>query len=99
MITTIHSWKRIYEADSAPAERVVTIFGAGSRRDRSPTAILRDHVQIGINLYFGGKMEKLLMNGDNAVEYYNAPEAIRQYSISLAILFDDIVLDYAGRRI
>ena len=99
MITTIHSWKRIYEADSAPAERVVTIFGAGSRRDRSPTVILRDHVQIGVNLYFGGKMEKLLINGDNALEYYNEPKAMRQYAISLGVPVDDIVLDYASRRI
>jgi len=98
MVTTAYSWKRIYPADSAPVERVAIIFGAGLRRDGSPTAILRDRVETGVNLYLGGKVEKLLMSGDNSVEYYNEPEAMRQYAISLGVPVEDIVLDYAGRR-
>lgn len=98
MVTTAYSWNRIYAADSAPIERVAIIFGAGLRRDGSPTAILRDRVETGVNLYLGGKVEKLLMSGDNSVEYYNEPEAMRQYAISLGIPVEDIVLDYAGRR-
>jgi SanA protein len=98
IITTAYSWKRIYPADSAPAERVAIIFGAGLRRDGSATAILRDRVETGVNLYFGGKVEKLLMSGDNSVEYYNEPEAMRQYALSLGVPIKDIVLDYAGRR-
>jgi SanA protein len=98
MVTTAYSWKRIYPADSVPVERVAIIFGAGLRRDGSPTAILRDRVETGVNLYLGGKVEKLLMSGDNSVEYYNEPEAMRQYAISLGVPVEDIVLDYAGRR-
>lgn len=98
MITAVYSWNRIYKADSAPAERVAIIFGAGLRRDGSPTAILRDRVQTGVSLYFGGKVEKLLMSGDNSVEFYNEPEAMRQYALSMGVPMEDIVLDYAGRR-
>jgi SanA protein len=98
MITTAYSWKRIYSSDSAPAERVAIIFGAGLRRDGSPTAILRDRVETGVNLYLEGKVEKLLMSGDNSVEYYNEPESMRQYAVSLGVPVEDIVLDYAGRR-
>ena len=84
LITSIYSWNRIYQADQAPAARVAIVFGAGLRRDGTPTAILRDRVETGVKLYFGGKVEKLLMSGDNTVEYYNEPEAMRQYALAFA---------------
>jgi len=98
IITTLYSWNRIYQTESAPQERVAIIFGAGLRRDGSPTPILRDRVETGVTLYHSGKVEKLLMSGDNSVEYYNEPEAMRQYAMSLGVSAEDIVLDYAGRR-
>src|SRR5512138_3888258 len=76
LITAIYSWNRIYEVGTAPAERVAIVFGAGLRRDGSPTAILRDRVETGVRLYLDGKVEKLLMSGDNSVVYYNEPEAM-----------------------
>lgn len=98
LITTLYAWHRIYQADEAPVERIAIVFGAGLRRDGTPTTILRDRVETGVRLYLDGKVEKLLMSGDNSVEYYNEPEAMRQYAISLGIPDDAIVLDYAGRR-
>ena len=98
LITTVYSRNRIYEAGSAPAERVAIIFGAGLRRDGSPTPILRDRVETGVRLYLDGKVEKLLMSGDNSVASYNEPEAMRQYAISLGVPATAVVLDYAGRR-
>jgi vancomycin permeability regulator SanA len=84
--------------DQAPVERVAIVFGAGLRRDGTPTAILRDRVETAVRLYLDGKVEKLLMSGDNSVEYYNEPEAMRQYAISLGVPDEVIVLDYAGQR-
>jgi SanA protein len=98
LITAMYSWNRIYQADSAPTERVAIIFGAGLRRDGSPTAILRDRVETGVSLYFSGNVEKLLMSGDNSVVDHNEPEAMRQYAVSLGVPREDIVLDYASRR-
>jgi SanA protein len=98
LLTTIYSWNRMYQADQAPASRVAIVFGAGLRRDGTPTAILRDRVETGVKLYLAGKVEKLLMSGDNSVEYYNEPEAMRQYALSFGVPSEDIVLDYAGRR-
>ena len=98
LITTVYAWNRVYVADSAPAQRVAIIFGAGLRRDGSPTAVLRDRVETGVSLYFSGKVEKLLMSGDSSVDYYNEPEAMRRYALSLGVPDEDIVLDYAGSR-
>src|SRR5690349_14313539 len=93
LVTTLYSWNRVYQVEAAPQERVAIIFGAGLRRDGSPTPILRDRVETGAALYHQGKVEKLLMSGDNSVEFYNEPEAMRQYALSLGVPADDIVLD------
>jgi SanA protein len=98
LITGIYTIDRIYPELDAPAERVAIIFGAGLRRDGTPTAMLRDRVLTGAELYFSGKVEKLLMSGDNRFVDYNEPEAMRQFARSLGVPDEVIVLDYAGRR-
>jgi SanA protein len=98
VITTIYSWTRVYTVDTAPTERVAIVFGAGLTRDGQPTLILKDRVQTAAQLYFSGKVQKLLMSGDNRFVNYNEPEAMRQYALSLGVPNDVMVLDYAGRR-
>ncbi len=68
VITGIYAANRIYPESESPTERVAIIFGAGLRRDGTPTAMLRDRVLTGADLYFSGKVEKLLMSGDNRFE-------------------------------
>lgn len=98
VITAIYSLNRIYQEQDAPSSRVAIVFGAGLRRDGTPTPILRDRVQTAADLYFGGKVEKILMSGDNRYIYYNEPESMRQYALSLGVPDAAIALDYAGRR-
>ncbi len=98
LATGLYAWPRTYSVDEAPVRRAAVIFGAGLRYDGSPTAVLRDRVKTGVALYQAGKVEKLLMSGDNSTIYYNEPAAMRDYAISLGVPAEDIVLDYAGRR-
>ena len=98
LITGMSATNHIYKETEAPAERVAIIFGAGLRRDGTPTAMLRDRVLTGADLYFSGKVEKLLMSGDNRFENYNEPESMRQFALSAGVPDEAIVLDYAGRR-
>ena len=60
--------------------------------------MLRDRVETAAALYFSGRVEKLLMSGDNRFIDYNEPAAMRDYAIRLGVPEDVIVLDYAGRR-
>ena len=98
LITGIYSSHRIYDAAESPARRVAIVFGAGLRRDGTPTAILRDRVETAADLYLSGKVEKILMSGDNRFDNYNEPESMRQYALSLGVPSEVIALDYAGRR-
>ena len=98
LITGLYSKNRISKYQEAPNMPVGIVFGAGLRRDGSPTAILRDRVETAAKLYLSGRVEKLLLSGDNRVVEYNEPLAMKTYAIELGIPEDDLVLDYAGRR-
>lgn len=97
-ITALYAWPRLFAAAESPARRAAIVFGAGLRRDGGPTPVLRDRVKTAAQLYFDGKVEKLLMSGDNSRESYNEPQAMRDYAVSLGVPAGAIVLDYAGRR-
>ena len=98
LITAIYAAFRTHSVENVSADRVAIVFGAGLRRDGSPTAVLRDRVETAAQLYFTGKVDKLLMSGDNSFVDYNEPEAMRQHALSLGVPDEAIVLDYAGRR-
>jgi SanA protein len=98
LVTYWSTRDRVYTVGSAPARRVAIVFGAGLWRDGSPTPVLRDRVATAAQLYFAGKVDKLLMSGDNSYIDYNEPGAMRDYALELGIPEQAIVLDYAGRR-
>lgn len=98
LFTVVYSRSLIRSLDSVTGNRVAIVFGAGLERDGSPTPILRDRVETAVSLYKSGKVEKLLMSGDNRFVDYNEPGAMRAYAIELGVPDKDIVLDYAGRR-
>jgi len=98
LITALYASTRIDLVDEAPSKTVVIVFGAGLTRDGRATRVLRDRVETGARLYFGGKVEKLLMSGDNSDVDYNEPQAMKDYALQLGVPEDAIVLDYAGQR-
>jgi SanA protein len=98
LVTAVYAYSRTYSLESSPVRPVAIVFGAGLRRDGTPTTVLSDRVETAVELYKQGKVSKLLMSGDNRFEYYNEPEAMRQYALQLGMPDEDIVLDYAGRR-
>ena len=97
-ITSLYAGSRTFASADIPDRPVAIVFGAGLWRDGSPTPVLRDRVATAANLYQNGKVEKLLMSGDNSDIYYNEPEAMRQFALGLGVPDEAIVLDYAGRR-
>lgn len=88
---------RITTVEAAPAERVAIVFGAGLWRDGRPAPVLYDRVATAVDLYHQGRVQKLLLSGDNRFEDYNEPGAMRQTALDLGVPDEDLVLDYAGR--
>ena len=98
LATGLYAHGRIYSAGDVPARRVAIVFGAGLWRNGTATPVLTDRVTMAANLYLAGKVEKLLMSGDNRFVNYNEPEVMRQLALTLGVPDSAIVLDYAGRR-
>lgn len=92
------SQSRTVTTSKVEIKPVALVLGAGLNRDGTAGLVLRDRVKTATELYFDGKVEKLLMSGDNSTEYYDEPGAMQSYAISLGVPEDDIVLDFAGRR-
>jgi SanA protein len=98
LITTLHARQRMLSVGDVPVKRVAVVFGAGITRDGRPTPDLAYRVTAAAELYFAGKVEKLLMSGDNRFVNYDEPTAMREYAMTLGVPGEAIVLDYAGRR-
>jgi SanA protein len=90
--------KRIYSQEDVRPARVAVVFGAGLTTSGRPTTVLKDRVETAVQLYRSGKVEKVLMSGDNRFLNYNEPGAMKAYALELGLPEEDIVLDYAGRR-
>ncbi len=98
LTAALYAAPRIFTLQNAPKGRTAVVFGAGLYRDGTPTPVLRDRVATAAQLYFSGKVDRLLMSGDNRFENYNEPGAMKAYALELGVPETAIVLDYAGRR-
>ncbi len=98
LVTGLYARPKTYTLADVPARRVAIVFGAGLWRNGTATPVLIDRVTTAVNLYFAGKVEKLLMSGDNRFVEYNEPAVMQSLALSLGVPEDAIVLDFAGRR-
>jgi SanA protein len=89
---------RTYTVETAPERRVALVFGARVYGSGRLSAMLADRVATGADLYHAGKVEVLLMTGDNSTSDYNEPDAMTRYAVELGVPPEAIVQDYGGRR-
>mgnify|MGYP003385510915 CR=1 FL=1 len=58
--------------------------------------LLRDRVDGGVALYRAGRVQELLMSGDNSSTHYDEVTAMKAYAMSRGLPEHVIKLDYAG---
>lgn len=104
-ILALHGWvngryrAQIYtKIAQVPSRPAAIVFGAGYWPDGRLSDALTDRLETAIELYQTGKVNKLLLTGDNRFIHYNEPAAMAQYALARGVPFEDLVLDYAGRR-
>jgi vancomycin permeability regulator SanA len=74
------------------------VFGAGLRRDGTPTTVLADRVSTAAALYREGKVQRILLSGSVDGDQYNEPAAMRSLALNLGVLDQDILIDTGGTR-
>lgn len=92
---------KIYSNDqlsNIPEIRVGIVFGAGINNEgQYPSLILKDRLDTAVELYMLGKVQKLIVSGDNRFKDYNEPQVMKSYLLSAGIKEFDIQEDFAGR--
>lgn len=74
----------------------IMVLGASVNADGTPSAMLRDRLDVGIALYRAGAAPKLLLSGDNGQVEYNEVEVMLQYAKANGVPEEDVFLDHAG---
>lgn len=73
----------------------ILVLGAGLKSGK-PSDMLRDRLDIAIELYNLGVCKKLLMSGDHTDKYYDEVSAMKSYAVENGVKESDIYMDHAG---
>lgn len=87
-----------FSLEQAPTKRVAIVLGARVYSNGRLSGMLRDRVETAVALYKAGKVQKILMSGDNSHEDYNEPGAMMAYAVGMGVDPGDIQPDFGGRR-
>ncbi len=100
VITVVGSKGSIVTASAAQSQTqqadAIVVLGASVLADGTPSTILQDRLDDGIQLYFAGVAPKIIMSGDNETASYNEVKAMKSYAIAQGVPSEDIFCDHAG---
>jgi len=86
---------RLRTTADVPRTEVAVVFGAGLW-DGEPSPYLAHRLDAAAKLYRAGRIEVVLVTGDNSREDYDEPDAMRAYLTRRGVPDARIVSDYAG---
>ncbi|WNH07737.1 SanA/YdcF family protein [Thalassobellus suaedae] len=97
---TLKTKKSIYDTESKiPKNRVGLILGAGKYTSNGQINLYYKYrLEAAISLYKSGKIEYILVSGDNSKKDYDEPTNFKNDLILKGIPANKIYLDYAGFR-
>ena len=96
------SWVRvtahphIYTATDVPSAPVAIVFGALVEPSGEPSDFLEARLALGKRLYDAGKVQAILVSGDNSTAHYDEPDVMRSWLINHGVPAVKVVADYAG---
>lgn len=74
----------------------IIVLGCQVKDDGTPSSMLKDRLDRGIELYNKGVAPKIIMSGDHGQTEYDEVNTMKQYAIDAGIPSEDIFMDHAG---
>lgn len=74
----------------------IIVLGASVIDSDTPSLMLKDRLEKGIELYYETDIPKLLMSGDHGGVYYDEVNVMKNYAIKKGVPSSDIFMDHAG---
>lgn len=74
----------------------ILVLGASVRNGDTPSPMLADRLDKGIELYNIKSSKKLVMSGDHGGEYYDEVNVMKRYAMDRSVPSEDIFMDHAG---
>ena len=74
----------------------VLVLGCQVRDDGSPSLMLRDRLDRGLELYEAGAAPKLLVSGDHGRTVYDEVNTMKRYVLDAGVDSSDVFMDHAG---
>ncbi len=91
--------KTFYDIEQLPKNKVGLVLGTSSKlMQGGNNPYYTNRVAAAIALYKAGKIDYILVSGDNATPYYNEPSTFKKDLLLGGIPEEKIFLDYAGFR-
>jgi len=91
--------KLFTNTDLIPARKTGLLLGTvKTLANGQPNLYFQYRIEAAAELYHAGKIEQLIVSGDNSRKDYNEPADMQQALIALGIPAERIHLDYAGFR-
>ena len=75
---------------------VAIVLGAAVHADGQPSPWLAHRLDVAADLYTSGRVEAILVSGDNRRAGYDEPTVMRRYLLSQGIPDQAVAVDYAG---
>ena len=74
----------------------ILVLGCGVRTDGTPSDMLHDRLQRGVELYEAHAAPKLLMSGDHGRAGYDEVDAMKTFAVEAGVASHDVFMDHAG---
>lgn len=86
------------DVNNVPHRRAGLVFGCSKKLGNRDNLYFKYRIQAAAELWHAGKVEFLIVSGDNRERYYNEPVDMRNALIEQGVPKDKIVYDFAGLR-
>ena len=86
----------IENIDSLDNIDAIVILGCGLKTNETPSDMLAQRLDRGIELYHKGVSDQILMSGDHSGEYHDEVSVMKKYAMDRFVQSNDIYLDHAG---